>query len=570
MSKSKIFLAIFAFVLAVSESLGIDEDFINPMRSATAAGITTYSSMVSNAPAALARTFVMGSSHVKGIIGESLAAKSLQTSLQKTGNWHSISPRIGPNGIDHIFLKIDPGTGLPKGIIVGESKYSTSQLGKTADGLQLTSRWTNPRLRAMGNRYYQLSKITMCQKVPAFGAQHEMKIILKNGKEVCYWRSNSQEPWKFSGNQNELREAQKLTKAYGQYLSAAGEGKIIYRSRLFQITPRGNDIVIVVKDASQLDVLQRASKLPETQRIILEDVLKKKLSKDVEREIAKSLKSKFPGYSDKELSKLAKDINSTIKEVLTPYGKLQMLGTFAAHAGISSVLAVIADATMQYLTDGNVNKEKLIFTGSTVFLGTLGAQYLEVGLTQWSITQGMFKSLGQALGCSSSLIGSIFSSATGGILVSLLFSYGSWYMGYVDLETANRMAFASGVGIGLGIAAGWGTVAAISAWGTASTGTAIASLSGAAATNASLALLGGGSLAAGGGGVALGSLILTGGIAIIAIAGTSAVMAVIILVDKKQEFARITRLCELMLQPTAIEDMMRNAPNSAQGALLVQ
>lgn len=48
------------------------------------------------------------------------------------------------------------------------------------------------------------------------------------------------------------------------------------------------------------------------------------------------------------------------------------------------------------------------------------------------------------------------------------------------------------------------------ALGTASTGTAIASLSGVAATNATLAALGGGALAAGGGGMALGTAVLGG------------------------------------------------------------
>ena len=59
-----------------------------------------------------------------------------------------------------------------------------------------------------------------------------------------------------------------------------------------------------------------------------------------------------------------------------------------------------------------------------------------------------------------------------------------------------------------GFAAAGATTAAVMALGTASTGTAIASLSGAAATNATLAALGGGALAAGGGGVALGTTIL--------------------------------------------------------------
>ena len=53
-----------------------------------------------------------------------------------------------------------------------------------------------------------------------------------------------------------------------------------------------------------------------------------------------------------------------------------------------------------------------------------------------------------------------------------------------------------------------GTTAVVMALGTASTGTPIASLSGAAATKAALAALGGGSLASGGGGIALGTFVL--------------------------------------------------------------
>lgn len=59
-----------------------------------------------------------------------------------------------------------------------------------------------------------------------------------------------------------------------------------------------------------------------------------------------------------------------------------------------------------------------------------------------------------------------------------------------------------------GFAAAGATTAAVMALGTASTGTAIASLSGIAATNATLAALGGGAIAAGGGGIALGTTIL--------------------------------------------------------------
>lgn len=64
------------------------------------------------------------------------------------------------------------------------------------------------------------------------------------------------------------------------------------------------------------------------------------------------------------------------------------------------------------------------------------------------------------------------------------------------------------VGTAGGIAASGATTAAVMTFGTASTGTAIASLSGAAATNATLAAIGGGAVAAGGGGIALGTTVL--------------------------------------------------------------
>jgi transcriptional regulator with XRE-family HTH domain len=66
------------------------------------------------------------------------------------------------------------------------------------------------------------------------------------------------------------------------------------------------------------------------------------------------------------------------------------------------------------------------------------------------------------------------------------------------------------IGAAVGGAAAYATFASAAMFGTASTGAAIAGLSGAAATNATLALLGGGTLAAGGAGVAGGTLLLTG------------------------------------------------------------
>ena len=80
------------------------------------------------------------------------------------------------------------------------------------------------------------------------------------------------------------------------------------------------------------------------------------------------------------------------------------------------------------------------------------------------------------------------------------------YAASVDEIATGFMGLASGVGAGVAAQAGalWG----VTAFASASTGTAISTLSGAAAQNAILAWFGGGTLAAGGGGMAAGGIVL--------------------------------------------------------------
>lgn len=81
------------------------------------------------------------------------------------------------------------------------------------------------------------------------------------------------------------------------------------------------------------------------------------------------------------------------------------------------------------------------------------------------------------------------------------------------LSFKNIIKNATGAGVTGAVSAGT-IYTAVAALGTASTGTAIGTLSGIAASNATLAWLGGGALAVGGGGIALGTVVL-GGIAIV-------------------------------------------------------
>lgn len=93
-------------------------------------------------------------------------------------------------------------------------------------------------------------------------------------------------------------------------------------------------------------------------------------------------------------------------------------------------------------------------------------------------------------------------------------------------EYAVPVAIGFGAGLAVGTAASAATSASVAALATASTGTAISTLTGAAATNATLAAIGGGSLASGGLGILGGTIILTGGSALIGIgAGFAAIRA---------------------------------------------
>ena len=79
-----------------------------------------------------------------------------------------------------------------------------------------------------------------------------------------------------------------------------------------------------------------------------------------------------------------------------------------------------------------------------------------------------------------------------------------------DYEALKDAGLGLGAGLGSGAALAFGAYNGTMLLATAGTGTAISSLGGVAATNATLAWLGGGTLAAGGGGMALGTMVLGG------------------------------------------------------------
>lgn len=541
--KYRTIITICLLCLAITQVMG--SSGAKAISANNASAIAAYTTMLTNAPAMLGQYYIAGTSGTLGTLGETLASQSILNSwLRDTGNWVSLSPRVGRQGLDHIFIQTDA-NGMPRGLLVGESKYGHSQLGMTRDGIQMGSNWTNKRLVAMGNRYMKLASVTKLAKAPAIGDHHEMKVVLKNGKEVCFWRKNSQDGWKFSGSEEELAEAQKLAKAYGDYLKNAGEGVFAYRNRIFQIQPDGDDILITIRDASDVDNLKTIAKLPKQTTIRLADAMNQKVDSAA---IAAELKKKLPHLSDEEIKMYADDLCSNLKDLTQTVSKWKIAGQLAARAGIATGAVVGIDVLLQLINEGEINFGRTAITGGAVFVGTVTGQALNLGLNHWKWSQNMLKMLGSKLGCSVSMISSATSSAVGGVFVSALLSYGLYFLGDSNIDTANLSFVSGSVGTFAGMAAGFATMSFATAVGTASTGTAISSLSGAAANSAALAWLGGGAVSAGGGGTCVGVCVVGGVVIVAAVAASYAVYAIYDTVIEYKDNKRIQSLLDYLIK----------------------
>ena len=221
MSKFKLMACIIGcFPLIITADNIITQVSSSPYAVAPAASTTAL--LLRQADTAMARS-VINATGLKGSIGENAAGRYfLRQTLQQTGNWHSISPRSGPQGLDHVFIKTNS-QGAPTDLLIGESKYNTSRLGMTKDGLQLGTNWSAKRISALGTRYLTVAKSDIGIARLPLAPKHQLSVILQNGKEVFFWRENSQASWKFTGSRSELAQAQKLAEQYG----IIAEGKTI-------------------------------------------------------------------------------------------------------------------------------------------------------------------------------------------------------------------------------------------------------------------------------------------------------------------------------------------------------
>lgn len=234
-------------------------------------------------------------------------------------------------------------------------------------------------------------------------------------------------------------------------------------------------------------------------------------------------------------------MNSAYKSVLK-FSGISALHNSKQYMGKAAVILEGGSEPLEHIFSGKRIQWKR--TGSMIFLSNI-ARYSGT-MTDTAIQNALVKNSNQLAAkiAMSQLKALTISRLSGNVVTGAMFSYGAYFLGYSDLRTANRNMIATAGGTAVGALTSVTAMGLVSTFATASTGTAISTLSGAAATNATLAWFGGGAIAAGGGGTALGATILTGGTAAVVIAAGAGIMYLFQLDDENTERERVAYLIQ--------------------------
>lgn len=508
--------------------------------SSTSVGLITASRVIAaRADLSFARRTLL-IKHASGSFGEAMAQRMfLKTNFasETSGSWISLAPRSGRQGFDHLFLRIENGKFK---WMVGESKFGTSQLGKT-DGntvTQMSWTWIRKRAEKIGDAYLAIkaldSSALSSRKIPFIKTGiRSLDVPLKDGSKVTFWKDSK--GWHFDGPTDRIKEAQDMAAKMGADLKSA---TCNIRERLFRIEtiPDTKDVKITIEDLASASGSRTIDGRTKVKELILKDILGKNIvDKDLRDELAKRFRHEFSGLSDSEIREMVDEFCDEYKNGALVRSAMPFVGEIALKSLTSGAIAGAFDVVSQ-LVAHKVDLARSGLVVASTAVGTGIGQSLSIVFVRTKGGAQTVRVISRAFGLrSSSFIRNAFAGNIGSLVTQAVMLYGAVLFGRSDLKTANRTMI-SGVAGTLGASGiGAGVLGTVMTFGTASTGTAISTLSGAAATKAAFAVLGGGTIASGGGGAALGGAVLGGIVVISAIVVTGVVNMAFHLYDKSQD-----------------------------------
>lgn len=476
---------------------------------------------------------------VKGQVGEDLMEQVVTNQfLSETGGWVSCPPRSSPQGLDGLYVRANSNGQLRPPLVV-EAKYGSSKLGQTADGRQMSDAWIRPRMAGPAQTYRTLTwpqDATVVRHSYVPEGVDATPVPLSNSEKALVWRGESGRYHVHAPEGRSAEEVRVQLRQTADMLSGAASGKVNHRARLFRYRVTDGEHEIILQTLSGDGTVAVSPNGGEVQRVFrgsadeLPESFRKALQTAFERALVEE--GNLPRFVARRLANHAvKNPEFASQMGLTPRGDGYVSVIGGAIAGVSvgiagGLTAGAISAIQQAIRQGEVD---LGDVGSTAAVGATSATLayasgaaIHHGLVSTEAGSQIVEMIptNQLAGQS---IERVLGTIGGGMLGSTAFVIGMHLIGDRRPRASRRLM---GRSLARVLATKGATVTAMSgaaALGTASTGTAISSLSGAAAQSATLAWWGGGSLASGGLGMAGGAAALTGiGFAVgaVAFAGT--------------------------------------------------
>lgn len=522
-------------------------------------GSVAVQTALARADVAIAKS-VLNDRLLKGELGEAIRDQTVGRYLHRSGKWLNVSPRLGPQGLDHISVQLDE-SGHPRRLMVDETKFGTSKLLTTKSGrVQMSREYVAERLTGLAKRFDTIRTQTEIPKAktPAgLSSKRIVRVPLSDSESVAFWRpAEGAGRWQYDGPTESLPKALTQLKNLSELFQAGAEGRMDFPKRVFQVKLDGNALNVNIFDATRVEATGgNLNKLPVKAKIALPLARTAWVSEAIQVKLANELRRQMPYLETGEVRQLAQDIQNsarTAQEALARRSFSQFaIAESAKSAGMAVLIAVPIEIAVQLLGDAPMDWWRVAgiatVAGGSAAIGSATGNIATYVLLRTELGYSASAATAKILGLRSV---SRFTSAAGGAIgggaTAILFAYGGYWLGYYDLQTANRTAFAGAAGAGAGTAAYLGTLGLISTYATAGTGVAISSLSGASATSASLAWLGGGSLASGGLGVTGGTILLSTGTGIVVIGVTAAVLYGFHVYDEHQDNIRLKKTLDYL------------------------
>lgn len=506
----------------------------------------------------------------KGALGEQVMEEVVTREfLVESGGWAAVPARGGIHGLDGVYLRVGPNDNL-RPPMIAEAKYGGSTLGVTQDGLQMSERWIRPRLddpteTAQSLIWSDDDPVVRRRYVP--DSADVMPVPFSDGK-ANVWKEGGQTHVTLPDGRG-VSDVRRQLQQVATMLRGTADGQVDYRARLFRYRIVDDEHEFTITNLTKSGIPLR-----DEQGTVVEQVISGS-GDDLPTEMKLSLERSFrviledAGVPSRAARALAKHCvhNPSHAEALdlAPDGNRRVIGAvveIGKGLGISvlgGVAAAAGQVARQLIQHGEIDSAQ-IGRYATTGMASAGAAYATGGAVQSLLVN---TSVGQHLTSALPIqhvagqsIERVIGTAAGAMVGSVVFMAGMHLFGEIDARQSKRIVGRSAARI---LASKGATATALSgaaALGTASTGTSIATLSGAAAQNAALAWWGGGSLASGGFGMT-GGMVVLGGIGTVAAAAAFAATGYVLRkMDEAEQREVVSARLSLVAEKVANQDQV--------------